>query len=121
VREALARRLPDYMVPARVLAVGELPLGDNGKIDRRALPALARRSDSRAPVPAEGELERSILDVWRELLGRDNFGVTDNFFDIGGHSLAAIKVVARLRERLGRELPTTLLFDAQTVRALAAR
>ncbi|MGL6162071.1 non-ribosomal peptide synthetase [Microbulbifer sp.] len=120
LRSALARQLPDYMIPARILPVDTLPLGDNGKIDRGALAGLVRRAGSRTPVPPEGELERTILAVWRELLGREDIGVTDNFFDIGGHSLAAIKVVARLRERLQRALPTTLLFDAQTVRALAA-
>ncbi|MGF2687334.1 non-ribosomal peptide synthetase [Marinobacter sp. DUT-3] len=121
VREDLAQRLPDYMVPARILVVTALPLNDNGKVDRKALPELAHRAAQRVRVAPQNELERLVLAVWQDVLGQDDIGVTDNFFDIGGHSLAAIKVVARLRDRLERLLPTTLLFEAQTVRALAGR
>jgi acyl carrier protein len=68
-----------------------------------------------APV---GELETAVLAIWCDVLGVDDLGVTDNFFTVGGHSLAAIKVVSLIRERLGLSLPTNLLFERHTVRDL---
>ncbi|SFB15516.1 amino acid adenylation domain-containing protein [Pseudomonas sp. NFIX10] len=115
---ALARQLPDYMLPSAVLALKTLPLNSNGKLDRKSLLERARQRLQSTRVAPVGELETAILAIWCEVLGVDDLGVTDHFFNVGGHSLAAIKVVSLIRERLSLELPTNLLFERHTVRDL---
>ncbi|MEN2396407.1 amino acid adenylation domain-containing protein [Pseudomonas sp. B22(2024)] len=115
---ALARQLPDYMLPSGILALKTLPLNSNGKLDRNNLLERARQRLQNTRVAPVGELETAILAIWCEVLGVDDLGVTDHFFNVGGHSLAAIKVVSLIRERLSLELPTHLLFERHTVRDL---
>ena len=115
---ALARQLPDYMLPSAILALKTLPLNSNGKLDRKSLLERARQRLQSTRVAPVGELESAILAIWCEVLGVDELGVTDHFFNVGGHSLAAIKVVSLIRERLSLELPTNLLFERHTVRDL---
>ncbi|MFP3938811.1 MAG: amino acid adenylation domain-containing protein [Thermoanaerobaculia bacterium] len=129
LRDFLAERLPEAFVPARVIAVPELPLTANGKVDRKAL--LARRSDGEEQRPEldvgyaapRSRLERRIAETWREVLGIDRVGRRDNFFDLGGHSLLLAEVHRRLREslepELGRELTMVDLLRFPTVSALA--
>jgi amino acid adenylation domain-containing protein len=118
----LRETLPEYMVPAALMALPALPLTPNGKLDVRALPApAALRPELAAPYAApESELERIIATVWRQALRVDKVGIHDNFFDLGGHSLLLAQVHARLREALGRELSLIDLFKNPTVHALAA-
>ncbi|WP_460135959.1 AMP-binding protein [Pseudomonas sp. S1_E04] len=118
LRAALARQLPDYMLPSAILVLKTLPLNSNGKLDRKHLLERARQRMQNTRVAPVGELETAILALWGEVLGVDDLGVTDNFFNVGGHSLAAIKVVSLIRERLSIELPTHLLFERHTVREL---
>ncbi|WP_434697915.1 amino acid adenylation domain-containing protein [Pseudomonas sp. Z1-14] len=118
LRASLARQLPDYMLPSAVLALKAMPLNSNGKLDRKNLLERARQRLHNTRVAPVGELEAAILAIWCEVLGVDDLGVTDNFFNVGGHSLAAIKVVSLIRERLGLDLPTNLLFERHTVRDL---
>lgn len=115
---ALARQLPDYMLPSAIFALKTLPLNSNGKLDRKSLLERARQRLQSTRVAPVGELETAILAIWCEVLGVDELGVTDHFFNVGGHSLAAIKVVSLIRERLSLELPTNLLFERHTVRDL---
>lgn len=119
VRRALRARLPDYMVPSMVLPIDRLPLTPNGKVDRRALPdPLAGRGDVEFVEPRT-EVERAVASVWRELLGVEKVGVLDNFFEIGGHSLLAIRATARLGDRVGvRPDPRAMFF--QTLEQVAA-
>jgi len=122
IRRWLAARLPDYMVPADIVFLPELPVLASGKIDRRALAELPppRRAEPTNPsAPSEG-LERRIADVWREVLGVDQVDPEGNFFDLGGDSLLLLKVQARLESELGRELTRVDLFTYTTVRSLAA-
>ncbi|RKG71006.1 hypothetical protein D7W79_31270, partial [Corallococcus exercitus] len=119
LREHLRTRLPEYMVPAQFVMLGALPLTENGKLDRRALPA-----PDQAGAPAAGALpstrfEQVLSTVWSEALGRD-VSVDENFFDAGGDSLKAIRVVGRLRETWGDKVQLTDLFAHPTIRALAA-
>ncbi|MEQ9725849.1 amino acid adenylation domain-containing protein [Pseudomonas sp. WHRI 8822A] len=114
----LAQQLPDYMLPAGIFALKALPLNSNGKLDRQALLERARQRMQGARVAPVGELESAVLEIWCRVLGVEDLGVTDNFFAMGGHSLAAIKVVALIREQLGLNPPTNLLFERQTVREL---
>ncbi len=117
----LRQTLPDYMVPAAFVVLPALPLTANAKVDRAALPAPedAARESQASYVPPRNELERTIVGIWQEVLGRERIGVNDNFFDLGGHSLLLLQAVSRLNEALGRELPRGLLFEHPTVAALA--
>lgn len=120
VRTALQRALPAYMVPRAIVSVPALPLTPNGKIDEKRLPdpgAAARPAPLlRAPRDTE---EAAIAAVWRDVLGRDDIGIDDSFFDLGGHSLLAARLFARLDAALGRQLPISILFESPTIEALA--
>nr|WP_272818734.1 non-ribosomal peptide synthetase [Prescottella equi] len=115
----VASLLPSYMVPASIIVLDEVPLTAVGKLDRQALPAPNFEArDFRAPAsPTEELVARAFVDV----LGVDRAGLDDDFFDLGGNSLVATKLVARLGAALGTRVPVRELFDASTVEALAAR
>ncbi|MFJ6722943.1 AMP-binding protein, partial [Streptomyces sp. NPDC091259] len=121
LHRALAARLPAYMLPAAIVVLDALPVTPNGKLDRRALPAPpegdVRRAGFTAPASATEEL---VAEVWGEVLGRDRIGRHDDFFDLGGHSLRATRVVSRLGGRLGRAVPLRLLFENPVLEAFAA-
>jgi thioesterase domain-containing protein/acyl carrier protein len=122
VRTWLKRRLPEYMVPSAFVVLEALPLTSSGKVDGRALPAPGEaRQGSRTSIPPRDELERELANVWEEVLGVTPVGVTDSFFELGGQSLLAVRLVARLRERLGRTVPLAALFEGPTIEELAAR
>jgi amino acid adenylation domain-containing protein len=116
----LRLRLPDYMIPASIIWLERLPLTSNGKIDRRALPAVnpEHRRITRGAAPRT-ETERILCGIWSDVLGVEQIGIEDNFFDLGGHSLAAIRVLAAIIARLKVELPLRRIFDAPTVAQLA--
>ncbi|MFD4355425.1 amino acid adenylation domain-containing protein [Nocardia sp. NPDC058518] len=117
VKEALALRLPSYMVPTAVVVLDALPRTGNGKLDHRALPAPDIRSGRfRAPVTAT---ERAVADTFAELLGVPKIGLDDNFFALGGNSLIATRIAARLGAALDARIPVRMVFDAPTVAELA--
>jgi amino acid adenylation domain-containing protein len=117
----LRETLPPYMVPSAFVFLERLPLTPNGKVDRRALPApeaAGPRTDKPFQAP-RSPLEREVAAIWSEVLGLEQVGVTESFFVLGGHSLAAGRVVARVRDRLGVDLPMAVIFDLPTVEAMA--
>ncbi|WP_016697182.1 non-ribosomal peptide synthetase, partial [Actinoalloteichus spitiensis] len=118
LRDAVRAELPEYLVPAAVVVLDALPLTPNGKPDRAALPApeFQGGEDFRAP---SGETERTLCQIWSEVLGVDRVGVEDNFFALGGDSILSIQVVSRAR-RAGLELSSKDMFLHQTVAALAS-
>ncbi|MFG1372205.1 amino acid adenylation domain-containing protein [Xanthobacter oligotrophicus] len=120
LRSALARRLPDYMVPADMVFLDALPLTTNGKLDTRALPAPTAPAMPEAAAPRT-ETERRLAALWAEVLHREAVGINDDFFRIGGHSLLATLLMAQLRARFDVALPLRALFEAPTVARLAAR
>ncbi|MFF4006851.1 amino acid adenylation domain-containing protein [Streptomyces sp. NPDC001717] len=117
MRAELARSLPEYMVPVLVVVDG-LPVTANGKLDRRALPAPAAAAATGYEPPA-GETEELVATVWASVLDVPRIGRHDDFFALGGHSLSATRVAARLRQSLGLDLPLHTLFEQRTVAALA--
>nr|QEO74047.1 condensation domain-containing protein [uncultured bacterium] len=129
IRETLRQRLPDYMMPSSVVLLETMPLTHNGKIDRRALAATDRERTSREEfVAPRNSIERKLAEIWSELLGieqvdvNDRFLVSihDHFFDLGGHSLMAVRMFSRVREAFGVELPLNLIFtSAPTIAGLA--
>lgn len=120
LREFLKNRLPEYMVPTAWIVLKELPLNANGKVDRRALPAPHGRPEEMGEyVAPRTDLERSICEIWAQLLQVDQVGVMDNFFELGGHSLHGMKLIAKLQERFGVRLPVIAVFQSPTVEKLA--
>ena len=111
--------LPDYMVPAGIVVLPELPLTANGKVDRQALPALVRRAASQGAGPAT-ETERRVAAIFQELLGTTAVGAGGHFFDLGGNSLVATQLASRLRRDLAVDLPLRQIFDTPEVTGLAA-
>jgi amino acid adenylation domain-containing protein len=117
VRERLRERLPVYLVPTALSVLPEFPTTTSGKIDRKALPApAAAGAEYRAP---EGPVAELVAEVLQHVLGVARVGADDNFFDLGGHSLLGVRVVAELRKRLSADIPIRLIFDSPTVAELA--
>jgi amino acid adenylation domain-containing protein len=119
IRDALRATLPDYMVPAAFVTLDRMPLTGTGKVDRRALAAPGRGGSRRAAVAPRDELERQVAQVWAEALGGGGSDVEENFFEAGGNSLLAVRIVAAIRRRLGVEIPVAAVFREPTIAGLA--
>jgi amino acid adenylation domain-containing protein len=121
LRAHLKHALPDYMVPAAFVQLGELPLTPNGKLDRKAL--LARkeqRTELRGGFAAPRDaLETTLAAVWTRVLKLKQVGIHDDFFDLGGHSLAAVQLLVEIEKATGKNLPLATLFQASTIESLA--
>ena len=120
IRAALAERLPAYMVPAAVVVLKALPLTPNGKLDTRALPAPEYQDGDRYRAPASA-VEEILAGIYAQVLGVERVGVEDSFFDLGGDSLSAMRVIAAINTALDAGLAVRALFDAPTVGQLAPR
>ena len=123
LREALAERLPAYMLPAAFVMLERLPLTGNGKLDRGTLPPpdAGRLLWPRSAIAPRTPTEEALAQIWAEVLGLERVGVEDGFFDLGGHSLLATRVLSRIRAVLGVDVPLRALFDGPTVAQLAIR
>ncbi|MFD9002984.1 amino acid adenylation domain-containing protein [Streptomyces sp. NPDC059582] len=121
-RTVLARRLPDYMIPAVVLGLESLPLNHSGKVDRGELLRLVRERSSTQVNTASprDHVEHALYRIWQRVLLHPDIGVSDNFFDIGGTSLAAIKMAHEVGETFGRQLPVAEVMLCPTIEALSA-
>ena len=119
-RTALVERLPIYMVPAAVVVLAALPLTPNGKLDTRALPAPEYRDGDRYRAPAS-PTEEILAGIYARILGLERVGVDDSFFDLGGDSLLAMRLIAAINTALDADLAVRALFDAPTVAQLAPR
>jgi amino acid adenylation domain-containing protein len=119
-RAQLAERLPAFMVPAAVVVLAALPLTVNGKLDTRALPAPEYRDVDRYRAPA-GAVEEILAGIYAQVLGLERVGVDDSFFDLGGDSLSAMRLIAAINTSLDAGLPVRTVFEAPTVRSLSQR
>jgi aryl carrier-like protein len=121
LRSRIRTTMPQYMVPAYFVPLTSLPLNHNGKLDRRALPPpSAQESVSRAPsVAPRTAPEELVATLFRQALARADIGIYDNFFDLGGDSIMAARLMARLRAASGMDLPLRNLFERPTVAGLA--
>jgi amino acid adenylation domain-containing protein len=121
LREALAVRLPAYMIPSAFVWLPALPLGTTGKVDRRALPAPSAARSAESPfVPARTPFEERLARIWQDVLRLDAVGMDDDFFELGGHSLLAMQILARVQDAFRVEVPLRLFFEARTVASQAA-
>ncbi|QRN95172.1 non-ribosomal peptide synthase/polyketide synthase [Archangium violaceum] len=121
LREHMKKRVPEYMVPSAYMKLEAMPLTSNGKVDRKALPALEAVLPEREYVAPRNEVERLVAGAWEQVLGVERVGARDNFFELGGHSLLATQAVSRLRNTLRANVALKDLFDAPTVEELAVR
>ena len=123
LRAFLRARLPTHMTPAAVVRLEALPLSANGKVDRRALPAPGAGAGEEvgAPVEPRDGLEIQLAKIWEAMLGVEPVGIHDDFFEIGGHSLLAVRVLTRINRVFQRSLPLAAVFEAPTIAQLAAR
>ena len=120
IRRQLAERLPAYMVPSAMVVIDALPLTVSGKLDTRALPAPEYQDTARYRAPATA-IEEILAGIYAQVLGLDRVGVDDSFFDLGGDSLSAMRVIAAVNTSLDASLAVRTLFDAPTVAQLAPR
>ncbi|NJL35430.1 MAG: AMP-binding protein [Leptolyngbyaceae cyanobacterium SM1_4_3] len=118
LRQFLKTRLPAHLIPAVFVPLKALPLTQNGKVNRAALPLPDIRSET-ATVAPRTPTEAAIATIWAEVLGLETVGIHQDFFALGGHSLLATQVLSRLRDQFEVELPLRQLFEAQTVAELA--
>ncbi|HEX8815442.1 MAG TPA: amino acid adenylation domain-containing protein [Terriglobales bacterium] len=117
----LKQRLPEYMIPSAFVTMQRLPLTVNGKVDRKALPRpdLAPVSTKSTAVPQD-ELQAKLIGIWQSVLGRKDVGIDDNFFEMGGYSILAARLMHRVGQAMGSTLPLALLFQAPTVAKMSA-
>ncbi|MCP4146699.1 MAG: amino acid adenylation domain-containing protein, partial [bacterium] len=119
-REYLSEKLPDYMIPSYFVPLEKFPLTPNGKIDRKALPepgdGARIAKEYQAPT---NEIEEKLVEIWQDVLGLEKIGITDNFFEIGGHSLKAINIIAKIMRTFQVELLLTTLFKKPFIKDLA--
>ena len=121
LRDYMQTRVPPYMVPAVVMILEELPLTVSGKIDRRALPPpedvrIELKSNF---VAARDFVEVLLVRIWEKVLGIKHVGVKDDFFDLGGHSILALRLAGEIKKQFGRDLPLAILFEKRTIERLA--
>ena len=118
LRGYLSAKLPDYMVPSFIMQLPAMPLTANGKVDRKALPEPEAKMGTRLRAP-RNQIEETLVRIWSEVLGYEQIGIDHNFFDLGGHSLKATVVIARIHEELNATLPLSELLEAPTIAGIS--
>jgi acyl-coenzyme A synthetase/AMP-(fatty) acid ligase len=117
LREHLHRMVPEYMMPAAYIVLEKFPLTRNGKVDRKALPEPEHKA--KEYVAPSTLIEEALAEIWSEVLKVKRPGITDNFFEAGGHSLLAVQLISRVREVLHIDLPVRQLFERPTIETMA--
>jgi amino acid adenylation domain-containing protein len=112
----LKQTLPDYMVPAAFIFLTELPLTANGKLDRKSLLSMSAQGEQRREyIAPRDDAEQAIAEIWQKILGVEKLGIYDDFFDLGGHSLSAVQIIAKIQENFAITVPVKTLFEAPTI------
>ena len=119
LQQHLAQQLPNYMIPSTFVVLEKFPLTPNGKVDRKALPEPDFSDQQAIYIAPNTELEKTLCDLWQEVLGVERVGLNDNFFRLGGHSLLATRLVSRINDRLKTNLSLKSLFTCATLAQLA--
>ncbi len=120
IKGYLAGELPDYMIPTYFISIGEIPLTQNGKIDRKALPEPEGNINTGTEyIAPRNETEAKLAEIWQEVLGIEKVGLHDNFFELGGHSLKATVVATSIHKRFNLEIPLREIFTNSTLMGLA--
>jgi amino acid adenylation domain-containing protein/FkbM family methyltransferase len=119
LRTHLQGKLPEFMVPSTFVILDKLPMTANGKVDRKALPAPQIESNRPDIVPPRTDLEALLVSLFQKILNVNQVSVLDDFFDLGGHSLMAARLLSQIREQTGRKIPLSALFQCATVESLA--
>jgi acyl carrier protein len=119
----LQQKLPDYMIPSAFVFLKRIPLAAGGKVDRRALPAPHKSQFEHEGnyVAPRTPVEELLAKIWINVLGVERIGIHDNFFEMGGHSLLAMRIMARVNREFGKKVPVRMVFDAPTIARFAAR
>ncbi|MBD2336733.1 amino acid adenylation domain-containing protein [Calothrix sp. FACHB-156] len=121
LRRFLQEKLPEYMIPSAFVAIAKIPLTPNGKVDRRALPIPDQRPElEKAFVAPSNAIEIDLAQIWSEVLGIQLIGIRDNFFDLGGNSLLAVKLFTQIEKKFGQKLPLATLLQSPTIEQLAS-
>jgi amino acid adenylation domain-containing protein len=119
IKEQLRRRVPEYMIPSRIVKLEQMPLTPNGKVDRKRLPEPGVEQRGREYEEPRTDVEKAIAEMCEELLGVERVGINDDFFELGGHSLLAMQLISRVRERFSIDLPLQRLFISPNIENLA--
>ena len=121
LRDKLKLVLAGYMIPSAFVPLKKIPMTVNGKVDKKSLPAPERShfASGQEVVLPENELEESLLEIWESVLNISPISTDDNFFDIGGHSLIAVELFDKIRNKIGIQLPLAVLFEAPNIREMA--
>ena len=115
----LAQWLPEYMIPSKWVELDSIPLTINGKVDKNKLVSLVPKTSQTAYEAPQNELQHTLVQIWEEALEKEKIGINDNFFDLGGHSIKAISIVAAIYEQLKAEVELSDVFNAPTIAALS--
>jgi amino acid adenylation domain-containing protein len=121
VTNNLKQNLPDYMVPATIVFLDSIPLTPNGKVDRNSLPAPSheRQADNSTYLPPRNAMEKELVAIWEDILGVSPVGVQDDFFDVGGHSLLAVRLLSAIEEKIGQRVSLAALLQGRTIEYVA--
>ncbi|MDP5337906.1 MAG: amino acid adenylation domain-containing protein [Nodularia sp. (in: cyanobacteria)] len=121
LRRFLPEKLPQYMIPSAFVAIAQIPLTPNGKVDRRALPIPDQRPElEKAFIAPRNTIEIELARIWSAVLGIQSVGIRDNFFELGGNSLLAVKLFTQIEKTFGQKLPLATLLQSPTIEQLAS-
>ena len=118
LREELRKEIPEYMIPSYMVQIEKIPINKNGKLDKKALPEIEILTLNKYIAP-KNKTEEIICNIYAEILGMEKVSITDSFFEIGGHSLRAVKVINRIEKEIGVRLPVKELFTSPTAEGMA--
>ncbi|MCP4150732.1 MAG: hypothetical protein GY757_23505, partial [bacterium] len=120
LREYLARKLPNYMIPAHFVQLPKFPLNSSGKVDRKALPEPELRQNDNYTAPRD-DVEKKLAEIWSQILSIQTIGIEDNFFHMGGHSLKGTQLLTRVHKEFDTQIPLEILFETPTILQLATK